>query len=638
MDTTTTNANYLQIKPGTPGQFKVKSKPLFHGRFLIGSSENCDIVVQHPSVHAIHAVLEIFPNSKRVYDLTGEGLLKVNGVTTIVQDISLNDKISLANAEIILDQFYTPPGSPTVIDGPKADLILDQEEILVPPAVNNSNSTEKIFDTSIESVKLPYLIYPFNKKFNFEQSEYIFEDSGQVFPIFKYDTNKTAVEVMILFKKKIMSVDYLPAIQGVYRLAGIAKKENSIEFAYLAALEQIDFVEYRDDAFFLSKLDGYKVKAFSSVPISNDTKIFKLTKQDIIQFELSDISIVVRYVEAPPEVAKPPILSRDPILFWIWGLTLLFLTIPAVLFSLIEVKKEDIKKEKAPERIAKILYKQKIVKNERTKLPDVKKNEITKSTTPDPKPEKNVSLNDQIKKPKVAVQKGAPPKTQSESKQAKKQNSAKSDVKVASTSPSPKSQGHVDVYKAGQFQSTVTALVAKGGSSQGVRAEGFGTGTGSTSQGVKGLGTVGVSTSIVSDKIGDISGTAKGVADFGYGTKGLSKGKQFYSASIPAETVVVGLMDPDIILKILREHIPQFRYCYQKEIESRKENIQGMVKLSFSIGASGNVTKAGVLEDSPLPSEVKKCVVNVLYGIQFPKLAAEGVVEVVQPFNFYPKM
>ena len=178
--------------------------------------------------------------------------------------------------------------------------------------------------------------------------------------------------------------------------------------------------------------------------------------------------------------------------------------------------------------------------------------------------------------------------------------------------------------------------MAKGGNFQGIKAEGFGTGTGATVQGVKGAGT-GVSTSVVSDKIGDISGTAKGVADFGSGTKGLAKGKQFYTASIPAETVVVGLMDPDIILKILREHIPQFRYCYQREIEARRENIQGMVKLSFSIGASGNVTKAGVIEDSTLPVEVKKCVVNVLYGIQFPKLAAEGVVEVVQPFNFYPK-
>lgn len=637
MEPTIENSNYLQLRSGVPGQFKIKSKPLFNGRFLIGSSENCDIVIQHPSVLAIHAVLELFPNSKKIYDLTGEGLLKVNNEVKIVSDINLKDKFTLAGVEIILDQFHVPPGAPTVISKITEDLVLEPDEILIPPNANKSPFIEKKFEPVVESVKLPYLIYPFNSKFNFDQSEYIFEDGDQIYPIFKYSADQSAVEVMILFKKKIMSVDYLPAKDGVYRLVGVAKDEKSIEYAYLAALEKVDFIEYRDNTYSLSRLDGYKVKVFSSTKYSDDTKIFKLAKQDIVQFELEDISIVVRYVEAPPLIIKPPVVSRDPILLWLWGLTLILLTIPAVLFSLIDVEKEEIEKEKAPERIAKILYKQKTEKSEVTKLPDVKKNIETKSTTPDPKPEKKISLNDKIEKPKVEVQKGAPPKKESKSQQSKKQSSAKSSVQVSSSSPAPKSQGHVDVYKAGKFQSTVSTLVAKGGNFQGVKAEGFGTGTNASAQGVSGA-SAGVSTSTVSDKIGDISGTAKGVADFGSGTKGLSKGKQFYSASIPAETVVVGLMDPDIILKILREHIPQFRYCYQKEIESRRENIQGMVKLSFNIGASGNVTKAGVIEDSLLPAEVKKCVINVLYGIQFPRLAAEGVVEVVQPFNFYPKM
>jgi len=333
MQPTNENANYLQIRSGYPGVLNVKSKPLLHGRFLIGSSENCDIVIQHSSVHAIHAVLEIFPETKKIYDLTGEGLLKINGEAKILSDISLKDKITLAGAEIILDQFYTPPDSPTMISSPTEDLILDYDEVLVPPVATPKIPLEKIendSELSIESVKLPYLIYPFNSKFNFDQSEYIFEDGDQVVPIFKYDAEKVAVEVMILFKKKIMSVD----------------KENAIEYAYLSALEQVDFVEYKEDGFYLSKLDGYKVKVFTSTPLSDSAKVYKLTKQDIIQFELEDISIVVRYVEAPPLIAKPPMFSKDPILFWLWGITFLLLVIPAVLFSLVEVKKKKLKKRK----------------------------------------------------------------------------------------------------------------------------------------------------------------------------------------------------------------------------------------------------------------------------------------------------
>lgn len=637
METTGSHEHYLQLRPLTPNKFLVKGKPLSFGRFLIGSSENCDVVVQHQGVHAIHAILEIFPNNIKIYDLTGEGLLKVNGHIKVVSDIGLKDTVNLAGAEISLDKFHAPPGSPTVVSNPTEDLSLDQDEILSPP--KKLSVVDEPRSSTIETVKLPYLIYPFSSKFNFDQSEYIFEDSEDVYPIFKYEVNKSSAEVMILFKKKIVSVDYIPEVEGVYQLAGIANDRGHIEYPYLASKEKVDFVDYRGGIFSIFRLDGYKVRVFSNTKVSEDERIFKLQKQDIIQFELDDISIVVRHVESPPVVARPPVFSRDKTIVWLWAFATLLLTVTGTLFSLMEVKVEEIEKEKAPERIAKILYNKVPVKAiEEVKLPDVEKKQETKSTTPDPKPEPKISENDQIKKPEITPQKGSPPKKDVAAKPAQQQNTAKSSVKVNSTSPAPKSQGHVDVYKPnGNFQSTVSTLVAKGGSSYGVKAEGFGTGTGPSVQGVKGT-SAGVSTATVSDKIGDISGTAKGVQDFGYGTKGLVKGKQFYTASIPAETVVVGLMDPDIILKILREHIPQFRFCYQKEIESRKENIQGMVKLAFSIGASGNVTKAGVLEDSALPAEVKKCVVNVLYGIQFPKLAAEGVVEVVQPFNFYPKI
>lgn len=642
MQTTESNDQYLQVRSSKPNQFYVRGRPLTNGRFLVGSSENCDVVVQHHSVHAIHAILEIFGNNKKIYDLTGEGLLKINGQVKVVSEVQMNDSIQLGGAEIVLDKFYSPPESPTIVSTPKEDLSLEKNEILGPPNKEIDGKGESI--SSVETVKLPYLIYPFSSKFNFDQSEYIFEDSDQIYPIFKYEVNKSAVEIMILFQKKIVSVDYIPEIEGIYQLAGISQSEKNIEYAYLGAKEQVDFVDYRSGQFTVYRLEGYGVRCFSSSNISDADKILKLQKQDIIQFELGEISIVVRHVDSPPIVAKPDIFSRDKTLLWLWAASILLLCATATFFSLIEVKVEEVKKEKAPERIAKILYKAqpKVVKTaSELQLPSDKVEKETKSTTPHPKNEPMISENDQIKKPVVKPQKGSPPpKKDVDAKSAQQQNSAKSPVKVSSSSPSPGSRGHVDVYKAtGNFQSTVSTLVAKGGNSYGVRAEGFGTGTGTgtSAQGVKGTSD-GITTATVSDKIGDISGTAKGVADFGYGTKGLAKGKQFYSASIPAETVVVGLMDPDIILKILREHIPQFRFCYQKEIESRKENIQGMVKLSFSIGASGNVTKAGVIEDSPLPSEIKKCVVNVLYGIQFPKLAAEGVVEVVQPFNFYPKI
>jgi outer membrane biosynthesis protein TonB len=97
-------------------------------------------------------------------------------------------------------------------------------------------------------------------------------------------------------------------------------------------------------------------------------------------------------------------------------------------------------------------------------------------------------------------------------------------------------------------------------------------------------------------------------------------------------------MDPDVIRRILREHIPQFRYCYQKELDRKAgRDVSGTIGLIFTIGASGSVSKAGVDQTSGLPGNVKKCVVRVLKGIRFPRPLGGGKVDVKQPFNFMPK-
>ena len=79
----------------------------------------------------------------------------------------------------------------------------------------------------------------------------------------------------------------------------------------------------------------------------------------------------------------------------------------------------------------------------------------------------------------------------------------------------------------------------------------------------------------------------------------------------------------------------QFRFCYQKELDRAKSKFSGRIKLNFIIGASGHVTRAGVVS-SDIKPEVKGCVVNVLKGIPFPAPRGGGKVEVTQPMNFYP--
>ena len=98
----------------------------------------------------------------------------------------------------------------------------------------------------------------------------------------------------------------------------------------------------------------------------------------------------------------------------------------------------------------------------------------------------------------------------------------------------------------------------------------------------------------------------------------------------------MGSIDPDIIRRILRDHIPQFQYCYQKVLDSSKNKFSGVIDLKFDIGAAGTVTKAGIKRKSAMPATVKRCVLDVLRGIKFPEPLGGGTVTVEQPLNYYP--
>jgi len=56
-----------------------KSHVISKNRCLIGSSEACDIIIRHPSVNPIHAVLEIRGTSYKVYDMHSETGTYING-------------------------------------------------------------------------------------------------------------------------------------------------------------------------------------------------------------------------------------------------------------------------------------------------------------------------------------------------------------------------------------------------------------------------------------------------------------------------------------------------------------------------------------------------------------------------------
>jgi outer membrane biosynthesis protein TonB len=402
----------------------------------------------------------------------------------------------------------------------------------------------------------------------------------------------------------------------------------------------------------------------------------ELHGQDLLKLQKDNLQIFVRHVAAPPKVASAPFLKRDPDFRKYLSFFMLLVGFIAISFNVIDVPEDPDEDELAPERLASILYKQQLSVSKNVSVEKTKeapkeaqkapqKTSVEKKVVKEKQPEvvtpDVAETKDQTKKPdpgkrtaeeKKIVKQGMTPVTIPDNRTFNAPAAKGTTSSPKSSMPTAKNQsavsevqtksaGHVEVYKSADFSSSVSSLVAKGGSLSGVKTQGIaGSGGGAGMVGIAdgvvgGSGTI--KTSTMTTQQGSLVGAATGALGDSKGAEGLSAKRAIYTAGIPGETVVLGSMDPDTIRRILLEHLPQFRYCYQKELERTGSEVSGAIKLNFTIGASGHVAQAGVDGASNLPTDVKKCVVGVLRGIQFPEPMGGGTVEVKQPMNFYPK-
>lgn len=638
---------------------RVEGDVFGRGRLLLGRSESCDVVINDDGVSAVHAVLEITASGARIYDMNSTNGTWYAGKKIVVQDLQPGDSFSVGGAELIF-LAYTPDAElPPVL------------ETLEPIKGEASTSNTKRPPVSPQvQADVPYVLYPLALDPKADNSEYIFEDAETLYPIFRYESAKQAVEVIILFKDRVFSVDYLPEEDGTYGLAGFKPNDQELEFPYLGKTERISFIDIRGGQASVHKIPGYEILHLSenqSKAVNQGVGLVELKAQDILRFHKGAVQIFVRQVEAPPKVAAAPLMRRDPVMRWYLMLFLVLTALFSAGIQFIHMDEEQIKeelKEKAPERMAKILYRQKLTSNtnktiEKTenapkraqKAPD--KPAVVKEVPKKPQPE--VKKPDVADTPKQNLKPDPGKKSAQEKKVVRKGNpkdtrppvGTAGGAKGASVAHPAKAtltantHGPVEVYKSADFSSSVSTVLAKGGSLSGVTTR-TATGSGSSSDFGVGVGSgtgngAELKKATVSGNAGSLVGASQGAIGVSKGAEGLSSKRAIYTAGIPSETVVLGSMDPDVIRRILMDNLPKFRFCYQSELERTGSELQGLIKLNFVIGASGHVNQAGVDNATNLPSSVKRCVVDVLRGIQFPEPMGGGTVEVKQPMNFYPK-
>jgi hypothetical protein len=156
------------------------------------------------------------------------------------------------------------------------------------------------------------------------------------------------------------------------------------------------------------------------------------------------------------------------------------------------------------------------------------------------------------------------------------------------------------------------------------RGDAGGSGGGEGTIGLGRLGTVGR---------GGAGGTGSGYARGIGGLRGRRSGEVI--CTIGAAAQVRGSLGSDVIRRVVRQHLGEVRYCYERAL-LRRPALSGRVGTSFVIGESGAVISSKVESSTLGDAPVEECIAAAVRRWEFPRPAGGGLVLVNYPFVVQP--
>ncbi len=227
----------------------------------------------------------------------------------------------------------------------------------------------------------------------------------------------------------------------------------------------------------------------------------------------------------------------------------------------------------------------------------------------------------------------------------------KQDAKQDKADPSKKGAPVVDANKREEDRKKVGQLMAGmfgGGASSSVfGAGGLGTGINNALGGLQGGAGVGDAQGVggLGSRGSGSGGGGAGLGLGGLGTKGGGRGAGGYGSLdlggrgkdttrvVPGKTTVVGGLDRDVIMKVVKRHQNEIKYCYEQEAQ-KNPSLAGKVAVAWTIDPAGGVAEANVGESSISNANVESCIVQRIRRWKFPEPAGGGVVNVILPWVF----
>lgn len=627
MFSTAQEMNYLKITAYKEGEV-LYQRNLDQSQLIVGRAPNCDILINDPSVSYYHAIINLAgPDSGKIIDLDTINGTFINGdkkeeiffslgdvirfgsVDFYIEETHIEDDIEDVNQETSIIDVTTfrehfvekrPVEGLSIIDGEYCDIKFDEPEL--------------------ERLDIPVYEYKYDYS-DFIDTEVAPENDLGI----QKDSSGDSIEVTTLSNGNIISTRYLPLKNRTYTL-GDSKKRNNIR---LEIFEDtlFPFIAIKNGNITIHKIDQFKAYNLANIqnPIFSDDSVHSLEEGENLLFTYNSVQLLIKIVPKPPALKFAPFFGRDRKfqmhLFKVTGL-LFACVLSLLLVDVTTLKEEDV--EETPV-IYKKVVKAPIPSEQPTseKISDDKppgqkeekqpEKEVAKAKEgepkPEPKKEKKVPQNKKLEKV-AEVKKTEEKKEQRPKKPKIKAYNFKFENSLSAITNNTNTPKKVTVNKADAQLAVNTGLTNSLNKSSEIKTQ-------STT------------------KIGNLGSDRDGFKNKSYGTYGLSSKKGVDTAYVEPETVVLGSIDPEVLRKILQEYLPQFRHCYQKELQVN-EQVKGIIDLQFTIGHDGKVTKSQVLaKRSRFTKRGTNCMKQVLGVIQFPKPKGGGQVDVRQPLNFF---
>ncbi|MBN2575533.1 MAG: AgmX/PglI C-terminal domain-containing protein [Deltaproteobacteria bacterium] len=102
---------------------------------------------------------------------------------------------------------------------------------------------------------------------------------------------------------------------------------------------------------------------------------------------------------------------------------------------------------------------------------------------------------------------------------------------------------------------------------------------------------------------------------------------------IPGVATTRGALDKEIIRRIVRAHMNEVKYCYDRELV-RNKDLAGRISLQFVISGTGQVISSFVQSTTMNNVRVESCVAGAVKRWSFPKPTGGGIAIVSYPLNF----